>query len=391
MNAETLQKVVDRAHCRTENDKQVWSLSEADAQEFVRCVDKYVKKSVFKSDIYDPEDAYGDILLELWRCLTKYGPRPNGKMFGEYVLPLKTNNILTNRANKRKSFKSRVNYLTAPFDPALIDCVFFELPFDKISFEEQAVVIEKQIKENKRINSLYKKVKKELAKATISDVKIFNSLYLTFLKEKFPDITEQKNKVENTPRILYDHGKNLLEEIMREFKIGDKLISPGGKVIEIRRRTESGFIVNIPLIDQEVEIDFVYAKRCNAYDLASETSAETPKEDVEDLHVDDTQVEETKKLKVYAKKIVEEEKKSLDNIEIEAEESGAAFKVIIELLKTGPQSRELLARALVGKGLSKSNDVEKSKGYVSVLVSNIKKAGQFKIESPKRGVYQLVV
>lgn len=384
-----LQKVVDRAYCKIENDKQIWVLSEEDAKEFVNCVDKYIKKSVFKSDIYDPEDAYGDIILELWRCLTKYGPRPNGRLFGEYVLPLKTNNILTNRANKRKSLKSRINYLITPMDSSAIENTYFELPLDIISLKERIDEYSKKISANARIISLFKKVKKELLKSNKNDVLMFNSMYLIFLDTIFPEILKKINtankKVENDPKILYNHGRHLLEEIMREFNIGDKLITPAGKVIEIRRRTESGFIVNIPLIEQEVEIDFVYAKRCSSYDMSTDLNTEP----VKDSPMEDVQVEETKQLKVYAKKIVEEEKKSLDNIVIEAEESGAALKLVIELLKTGPHSREALAKALVNKGFSKSSDIEKSKGYVSVLITNIKKLGQYQIESPKRGVYQL--
>lgn len=383
MDAKQLQVVVDRAKCKIEDDKEVWYLTEDDAKEFVACVDKYIKKSVGKSDLFDPEDAYGEIVLELWRCLTKYGPRPNGKLFGEYVLPLKTNNILTNRANKRKSFKSRINYLTSSIDDVRIDSKFFEGPLDKVSTKENIMSFQKKIDEDKKIQSLYKRIKRETELLSKSSLELFTSLYMDFLLKSNKQLAymilnkiNNLNKVEKSNSYLYNKGKAFcLEDNMKEVKIGDKLITPYGKIIEIRRKTEDGYVVHIPLIDQEAEVDLEYIDKCTIFDSSEEELA---------------QPEETKQLKVYAKKIVEDEKKSLDNIVIDGSDSGAATKVIIELLKHGSQTRELLARALVSKGLTKSNDVEKAKGYVSVLISNLKKEGSFKIESPKRGVYELV-
>jgi hypothetical protein len=387
MNADQLQVVVDRAQYRMEDDKKVWYLSEEDAKEFVRCVDKYIKKSVFRSDYYDPEDAYGEVLLELWRCLTKYGPRPNGKLFGEYVLPLKTNNVLTNRANKRKSLKSRVNYLTSPMDIDVIDRSSFILPFDSTLAIEAAQEMQKKIEDEKKIRSLFKKVRRETEVLSRVNLEAFVSMYVDHLFKSSPGLIQvvqsklvKINKFENLSTSLYNKGRELcLEASMKELKIGDKLITPGGKIIEIRKKIEGGYVVYIPLIDQETEVETEYTDRCNVFDSPEEEktfAASNP--------------EETKQLKVYAKKIVEDEKKSIEHIEVNTSESGAATTVIVELLKMGPQTRDLLARALVNKGLTKSNDVEKAKGYVSVLISNLKKSANMNITSPKRGVYELV-
>lgn len=388
MNAETLQVVVDRAKFRMENDKKVWYLSDDDAKEFVRCVDKYVKKSVFRSDVYDPEDAYSEVLLELWRCLTKYGPRPSGKLFGEYVLPLKTNNVLTNRANKRKSLKSRVNYLTSPIDTSIMNSVSV-LPFDIMQAKESAEEMRDQLEDQRLIKCLLKKTQKETLKLSRTNFNAFISLFLDFALEASPKLITllrekvgTPNKFENLTAILYNKGREICLEVnMKELKIGDKLITPGGKIIEIRRKTDNGYVVYIPLIDQETEVEVEYTDRCTIFD--------TPEDEKATQRTSST--EETKQLKVYAKKIVEEEQKSLDHIEVNESESGAATKVIVELLKAGPQTRDFLARALVNKGLSKSNDVEKAKGYVSVLISNLKKTASFQITSPKRGTYELVV
>jgi len=388
MDAKSLQEVVDRAQFKIENEKKIWYLTEDDAKEFVKCVDKYIKKSVGRSDYYDPEDAYGEILLELWRCLTKYGPRPNGKLFGEYVLPLKTNNILTNRANKRKSFKSRVNYLTSPIDTARVDAQYFEFSFDSASARESIRAEQKKIDADKKIHALYRRIKRETEVLSKANLELFTSLYMDFILKSSPQLAKlilekisNVNSFEKSLLELYNKGKALcLEANMKDVKVGDKLITPGGKIIEIRRKIDKGYIVNIPLIDQEVEVDNGYIDKCNIFDSNEEVAVVAQVE----------QQEETKQLKVYAKKIVEEEKKSLDNISVNESDAGAATKVIVELLKHGPQTRELLARALVSKGLSKSNDVEKAKGYVSVLISNLKKDETLKIESPKRGVYSLV-
>jgi len=390
MNAAKLQLVVDRAQFKIENDKKIWYLSENDAKDFVGCVDKYIKKSVFRSDYYDPEDAYGEVLLELWRCLTKYGPRPNGKLFGEYVLPLKTNNVLTNRANKRKSFKSRANYMTSPMDTAHIDTFSFDLPFDRRAAAEDIADFQKNIIADKKITALYKRIKRETEQLSKANLKTFTSLYFDFILKSSPVLVELiRDKIGGSDKFtklstsLYNKGKAFcLEGHMKEVKVGDKLITPGGKVIEIRRKIEGGYIVHVPLIEQEAEVDVAYIERCNVYDsidVAAETESNV-----------EQHLEETKQLKVYAKQIVEEEKKSLDYIVVNETDAGAATKVIVELLRLGPQSRELLARALVSKGLSKSNDVEKAKGYVSVLITNLKREDVLKISSPKRGVYALV-
>lgn len=388
MNASQLQEVVDRAQYRIEKDKKVWFLSDADAKEFVSCIDKYVKKSVFKSDVFDPEDAYSEVVLELWRCLTKYGPRPNGKLFGEYVLPLKTNNVLTNRANKRKSFKSRVNYMTSSLDLSVVDNSAYVLPMDKTAAIEDAQEMSKKISDEKKIKSLFKKMKKEVEVLSKTNLETLAIMYVDFLIKTIPNIIPtlksnilKINKFENLSASIYNKGRELYTELnMRELKIGDKLITPGGKIIEIRKITDEGYIVYIPLIEQDSQqpIPQEYIDRCSIFDSPEEEKATAQ-----------TNTEETKQLKVYAKKIVEEEKKSMDHIEVNASESGAAAIVIVEMLKRGPQTREFLARALVNKGLTKSSDVEKAKGYVSVLISNLKHASNMPITSPKRGVYEI--
>jgi hypothetical protein len=388
MSSEKLQKIVDKAYIKHVDGKDIWVLSEEDARDFVYCINNYVKKSAYRSDIYDPDDAYSEIIFGLWKSLTKYGPRPNGKLFGDYVLPLKTNNILTNRANKRNSSKSKLNYVSSSLDSLMKDVsnIFnYSLavdPIDSITFKESLNEFQEKIVKDKRTKSSIKKlafrINKDPEFAEYSVVKeLLNTIRnrgflanLSFILSSIDPIEIVFNK-DNTIVSNKYGGK-----IMQNAKVGDKFISPGGKVIEIRRVLEDGYVVNIQLIDQEAIVDSAYLAKCLVY--ASDTPISINEES-----------SETAKLIEYAKDKEEKEKAIVLSIMPNDGGERSAQRLVLGLLKHGPQSRESLAKALIETKHSKSDDIEKAKGYASVLVSDIKKAKLAKIKSTGRGSYLL--
>ena len=92
-----------------------WLLDSSKAPEFLAMIRSYIFKSAYKSDKYDPEDAYGDVICGVWQAFQRYGPKPGGQSFIN-LIRLKTNNILTNRARKRFSWRSKINYTSVSLD-----------------------------------------------------------------------------------------------------------------------------------------------------------------------------------------------------------------------------------------------------------------------------------
>jgi hypothetical protein len=115
LNSEELQRVVESIAVRKLKDG-TWELDYKNADKFIKMVSPYVKTAAKKSDKYDPESAAQDILMHLWLALKRYGPNYQGKSFAQRMLPMKTNNVLTNNFKKRCSAKSKVNFLAESYD-----------------------------------------------------------------------------------------------------------------------------------------------------------------------------------------------------------------------------------------------------------------------------------
>jgi len=86
-----------------------WKLEHKNAPEFFGMIQGYVRHAARKSDPYDPEDAEGDIMENVWKALQRYGPNYRQQPFMN-LFRIKVNNILTNRHKKRQSFKNRLNF-----------------------------------------------------------------------------------------------------------------------------------------------------------------------------------------------------------------------------------------------------------------------------------------
>jgi len=92
-----------------QNPDGTWKLNRDKANELFEMIKGYVRKSAERSDWFDPDNAVGDINLNIWTSLGRYGPRYQNKPFAEY-LKTKVNNVLTNNWKKRTSHKSKLNY-----------------------------------------------------------------------------------------------------------------------------------------------------------------------------------------------------------------------------------------------------------------------------------------
>ena len=112
-----LQRVVDEMAVKQLPDG-MWELDHTRAPEFFAIINPYIKKSAYISDRNDPEDAVQDIREHIWKALQRYGPRYQNKPF-RYLLKLKVNNVLTNNYKKKKSQKSRLNFMCESLDSLL--------------------------------------------------------------------------------------------------------------------------------------------------------------------------------------------------------------------------------------------------------------------------------
>ena len=102
LNEKKLQEIVDHAVRQPDG---TWKLDDKFAPEFFSIINSYIKKASFKSDWHDPEDAFAETRLAVWRALRSYGPNPMGNSF-VYALKLRVNNSLTNRFKKRNYIPS---------------------------------------------------------------------------------------------------------------------------------------------------------------------------------------------------------------------------------------------------------------------------------------------
>ena len=114
MKHKLLQEIVeDIAH--TQLPDGTWELDDTRAPEFFNLVSPYIQKAARISDIYDPEDAVGEILEGLWKSLQRHGHSYHGKPF-HVMLKMKTNNVLTNRFKRRTALKNKLNYTSESLD-----------------------------------------------------------------------------------------------------------------------------------------------------------------------------------------------------------------------------------------------------------------------------------
>lgn len=428
-----IQQIVDMM--ATPKPSGGWVLDHSYAAAFFNLIEGYIRKSAYKSDRFDPEDAFAQVRFEVWRALEKYGPRPNGQFFADYTLKLKTNNILTNRAKKRNSLKSRLNYISDSYETILssemegskrnipscgpIDLCWIEEYLKDRNVKSFGWVLEDRVETiYKAISTLpykdqqrlYYKMTALLTNCTpleVNEVAILKIPLLSPLKlNLYNDTVNSKSKSRNR--------KELAMELER-IDVGDQFITRGGKIFEIRGRTDKGFKVLVLASRKELEVDNEYIKnKSTPYEGSSEKEEKkedkirvTPSDAFEEspVETEDTPTKKKKgakrgrkpksKIKVKdatknVKKIKKTSKKRVSRKgdgTVAKTRDGTAKALVIELLKKGPQTRESLAKAILAKGLTKSTTLTKVKNYASVIISMLKSKDKLNVVTLERGKY----
>jgi len=430
IDVDKLQEIVDKM---SKPGKEKWVLDPDYAGMFFNFISPYIKKAAYRSEYNihgDPEDAFAEVQWEVWRALEKYGPRPKGNLFGDYTLKLKTNNVLTNREKKRASHKSRINFVSESLDYLEAQeaegekrynapsCAHFDLCLLKEEF------IKRSKKEDRKVNIMINKINRLNYKEKLE---VFYLLMSSITGEPYENCIKQFinlflsiNFITKLKPFLYNKNedwKNLLEleETMQNdlvnVKVGDKFVTLGGKVIEIRSKSRKGFKILVMLTEKEIPVDDDYIKNNvtryvegadpveKTFDLEIAKKVEEvitkdpPKEPVEQNVVEPTEkivAEPSKKTKNESsskpetnKKLGKKGKKKMKKT---PKETKKAF--ILKMLNEGPQTRGSLAAAIIENGLSKHNDVKKEKSYASVILYNLEK-DKVPIVKLERGTYVL--
>jgi len=296
LDARKLQLVVDRI-VKGKNGN-LWLLDHTYAAKFFNIIDPYITKASYKSDPYDPEDACAEVKLNIWRCLERYGARPNGFPF-KATVQLKTNNILTNRANKRKSAKNKLNYMSESWD-TLVNfhdnfiggeprVKFSRLPYHHPYTSDIFHCLLDRLLSTTRISKPDKEVMLSYLWDKICKMAP-NQRRTVFFDLAGLLFDQSPKKVENTYKLMFNNmwalNKFLYNEdemakfIMENFtednmpkndlnkvKPGDLFLTPLSKLIEIRSKTANGYKVLVRATGQEVNVNFEYiqnrATRCH--------------------------------------------------------------------------------------------------------------------------------
>lgn len=389
-HSEKVQFVVDKM---AKHDGEKWVLDHSYAEEFFNLIDHYIKKSAYKSEYEargDPEDASAEVRFEVWKALERYGPRPYGHLFADYTLKLKTNNCLTNRANKKKSFKSRLNYISDSLDTIQdlendggikniphTDALNPEIFDKKESVGKSPVNVKKLEKLTKRLSI---ERRKELFKILTSSI-LKDLDDLLYIYKKGDNVEKEKKRLEDLEAQMardIEQKKIQVQEAKEkyDFKIGDVFVTQCGKIVEFKGKTENGHCkLFLRCTSSNTTVSPDYLK--NHAILYSE------KDKIDDFET----VESGKKLSSLV--LLNEPKKEDKKEQIAVKKKGTKVArkgtiraLIIDLLQQGPQTSETLAKAILASDLGKESTLEKAKNYASVVLSTLKREG-FQIKKVK--------
>lgn len=180
--------------------------------------------------------------------------------------------------------------------------------------------------------------------------------------------------------------KKLVLMKIGEGEIGEEYVTRYGKVLQIVSMDKNSVRVCVVYAGQETVVskDYEVYKydeelmgNCKAsLEVQGNTSfVDTPKVDMS---------KEIKKIKENkSKKLSNKSKSSFDD-------KLTAKKLVWDLLKKEEQTRSSLAQALIDHKLTKHTTAKKAKAYVSVILSNLKKKHDVKIENVEPGRYRLI-
>jgi hypothetical protein len=169
--------------------------------------------------------------------------------------------------------------------------------------------------------------------------------------------------------------------------VGGEYVTRYGKVLQIVSKDKNSVRVHVVYAGKETTVSKDYEVyeyneelmgSCkSSLEVQGNTSfVETPPVDMQ------TEIDRSKENK--AKKAAKKKQSGSEDKPLTAK------KLVWDLLKEGEQTRSSLAQALIDNKLTKHTTVKKTKAYVSVILSNLKKKNGVKIESVEPGRYRLV-
>ncbi|MCW4031031.1 MAG: hypothetical protein NWE80_01565 [Candidatus Bathyarchaeota archaeon] len=344
-----------------------WTLDHERADDFVNMISNYVKKSAYKSDKFDPEDACAEITWNLWKVLEKHGPRPYGNPWSR-ILKLKTLNVLTSRARKRASETDKINFQCEAFDgydtPAhqhdFLQLSRFPDPFNLCLIKER---IEKEL-------GLIKNGLKEdnmSAAIRLKDCKIGGEYYTKMGKKvQLLELSGSQAKIlllvsETTIPISANY------QVFKSVEDFQEYFDEKEKEAESKNPEK-----------EEVKEDKV---KVRAKDVIGNSKKKKEKEKPEKKAKPKTKTK-TKS----AKKDKKSNKKEGGSGEMK---KNTAKQLVLSLLKKGPHTRDELAKAVIAKGLTENTEIKKVKHYISVMLANAKKKDKIKIVTLEPGKYAI--
>ena len=379
-NFEKLQKLADdMATPCFDGSLLVWILNEKLVPEWFKLITPYIRKATYRSDWSDPDDAFGQVVFEVWKAFQMYGPRPNGGQFSD-LIKLKTNNVLTNRAKRRGSDKCRLNYEAESYE-SLLD-VAGDSPFLGVAITH-FLTLE-------------------------SDEGLYNEC----MEERVQNMTIGKYREAET------------------FEEGDNCVTRHGKIVKILLNAGRRNSVKVYVSATEKSVDVPLDYQLAPYSLSSPSEVEGKK--VKLAEVEEPEVTEDAIIEIVEEPEEPEEEKLtvtvvevLQDTQIEPEEEmveetveetvepvaestpeakpkkkkssrKSAKKVAFEMLLSGPQTRDSIATALMElrkKSGSGVQDMEKLKTYASVTLSTIardlRESEEYEYRKVERKTYQI--
>lgn len=365
-----LQVIVERTAPRKNKDGS-WQIDDRYVPEFIRAVNGYVTSAVKRSDPFDPEDTKSEVILQLWLALKRYGPRPHGFNFADYTLKLKVNNILTNRANRRKYInKHKANYHTVSLD--------------------HLSEVENTIGQSSR-----------LPQVLLQEYSDNLSNYYAF------DTKKTKKSWYNSHRHKQVKEKNMEVSMkLGDGDVGKMYLTKYDKKIQLLSRTEAGCRVLVLATGKEVDVPLGYmvAQVAQVAQVAEE-KINTVKVESEKVMDEKIRVEASE-VRVEASEVLASETPVVA-MEATAEATAvaetetveevqkkkrvrhklSAKQVVVDLLKSGEQTKDTLASAIMKQFPDRSDSLDKVKNYVGVILSNLRNHDGLSIVSPTKGTY----
>lgn len=354
------------------NENGTWDVDERYYKDFVKLTEAYIKKSAFQSDRYDPDDAYSEITMQLFISMKKYGPRPLGNRF-TYLLRLKTLNILTNRAVKRSAINNKLNYISESLESIMRDVENFN----------------KHEPRSKELNGFdLCSIKDILGRPRTNDLLSSCGFLYNKGENKLILVGKEDEKVNSA-----NCDKVVQYKPISEFSVGQSAVTKFDKIVQITSKGNEKTKILVMLTNKEIYVPndyMVQPLEVTVVESKPVVQNKVVKVNKNNEKENKMQVDEKVGTEVGVKTI--ETPKSdivVQKSSVQPKEEGTSTKkLVVSLLKAGPQTRTSLAQTIIDQGLTSNTDVKKVKSYVSVILSHLKRDGM-KIVSVGPGSYIL--